>query len=89
MTAAVLPYVVTALVAALALAVWRLVRGPSLPDRVLALDTLYVISIALLILLGIRDDTQLYFEAALVVALLGFVSTVAFAKYLDRGDIVE
>ncbi len=89
MTAAVLPYVVTALVAALALAVWRLVRGPSLPDRVLALDTLYVISIALLVLLGIRDDTQLYFEAALVVALLGFVSTVAFAKYLDRGDIIE
>lgn len=89
MTAAVLPYVVAAFVAALALAVWRLVRGPTLPDRVLALDTLYVNSIALLVLLGIRDDTQLYFEAALVVALLGFVSTVAFAKYLDRGDIIE
>jgi multicomponent K+:H+ antiporter subunit F len=89
MTAAVLPYVVAAFVAALSLAVWRLTRGPTLPDRVLALDTLYMISIALLVLLGIRDDTQLYFEAALVVALLGFVSTVAFAKYLDRGDIIE
>ena len=89
MTAAVLPYVVAAFVAALSLAVWRLVRGPTLPDRVLALDTLYMISIALLVLLGIRDDTQLYFEAALVVALLGFISTVAFAKYLDRGDIIE
>jgi len=68
---------------------YRLARGPMLADRVLALDTLYVNTIALLVLFGIRYDTQTYFEAALVVALLGFVSTIALAKYLARGEIVE
>jgi multicomponent K+:H+ antiporter subunit F len=79
-----------ALVAAAgALCLWRLVRGPSIPDRILALDTLYIDTIALVVLLGLRLHSPLYFEAALLVALLGFVGTVALAKYLLRGDIIE
>lgn len=74
---------------ALALTAWRLLLGPTLPDRVLAIDTLYINIVALAILLGIRFDSQLAFEAGLVIALIGFVSTVALAKYLLRGDIVE
>lgn len=68
---------------------WRLLRGPTLPDRVLALDTLYLTLVALVVLLGLRWQTPLLFEAALIVALLGFVGTVALARYLSRGDVVE
>ena len=75
--------------AAVALNFWRLLRGPSAPDRILALDTLYVNTIALLVLLGIQLSSALYFEAALLIALLGFVGTVALCKYLLRGDVVE
>ncbi len=75
--------------AAVALNFWRLLRGPSAPDRILALDTLYVNTIALLVLLGIRLSSALYFEVALLIALMGFVGTVALCKYLLRGDIVE
>lgn len=75
--------------AAVALNFWRLLRGPSAPDRILALDTLYVNAIALLVLLGIRLSSALYFEVALLIALMGFVGTVALCKYLLRGDIVE
>jgi multicomponent K+:H+ antiporter subunit F len=89
MTATVLPWIVGAFALALALNVYRLARGPALSDRILALDTLYVNAIALLVLLGIAFDTQHYFEAALVVALLGFISTIALAKYIARGDIIE
>jgi multicomponent K+:H+ antiporter subunit F len=89
MTASILPWIIAVFALSLALNVYRLARGPSLPDRILALDTLYVNTIALLVLLGIGFDTQLFFEAALVVALLGFISTVALAKYIARGDIIE
>ncbi|MGF1642388.1 MAG: K+/H+ antiporter subunit F [Thiotrichales bacterium] len=75
--------------AAVALALWRLLRGPSAPDRILALDTLYVNTIALLVLLGIHLSSLLYFEAALLIALMGFVGTVALCKFLLRGDIIE
>ena len=68
---------------------WRLLRGPTSVDRVLALDTLYVSLVALVLLLGMRWHTQLLFEAALIVALLGFVGTVALARYLSRGDVME
>lgn len=68
---------------------WRLLRGPSLPDRILALDTLYINTLALLILLGIYLGSALYFEAALLIAVMGFVGTVAACKYLLRGDIIE
>jgi multicomponent K+:H+ antiporter subunit F len=74
---------------ALLLNLWRVVRGPDLPDRILALDTLYINSIALLVLFGIHLDTAIYFEAALLIAMMGFVGTVAIAKYLLRGDIIE
>ncbi|TLX45631.1 K+/H+ antiporter subunit F [Pseudoalteromonas phenolica] len=73
----------------LLLNLWRLVKGPSVPDRILALDTMYINSIALIILYGLSMGTELYFEAALLIAMLGFVSTVAICKYLLRGDIIE
>lgn len=75
--------------AAVALSFWRLLIGPSAPDRILALDTLYINAIALLILLGLRLDSALYFEAALLIAVIGFVGTLALCKYLLRGDIIE
>ncbi|WP_042146061.1 MULTISPECIES: K+/H+ antiporter subunit F [unclassified Pseudoalteromonas] len=74
---------------ALLLNIWRLIVGPSVPDRILALDTMYINTIALIILYGLQMDTALYFEAALLIAMLGFVSTVAVCKYLLRGDIIE
>ena len=73
----------------LLLNVWRLLIGPSIPDRILALDTMYINTIALIILYGMSSGTTLYFEAALLIAMLGFVSTVAVCKYLLRGDIIE
>jgi len=73
----------------LLLNVWRLLIGPSVPDRILALDTMYINTIALIILYGMSLGTELYFEAALLIAMLGFVSTVAVCKYLLRGDIIE
>lgn len=69
--------------------VYRLVKGPDAPDRVLALDTLYINAIALIILLGITLDTRMYLEAALLIAVMGFVGTVAMAKYLKRGSVIE
>ena len=85
----VIPLCLAMLGAALLLAVARLVRGPSLPDRALALDTLYINAIGLIILYGIWQGTELFFEIALLIAVLGFVSTVAVAKYMLRGDIIE
>lgn len=72
-----------------ALSLTRLLIGPSVPDRILALDTLYVNAIALLVLFGMTQSSMLYFEAALLIALLGFIGTVALSKYLLRGDIME
>ncbi|WP_027069697.1 K+/H+ antiporter subunit F [Novilysobacter defluvii] len=74
---------------AILLAMWRLVRGPTVPDRILALDTLNVTAIAELMLLGIHLRTAVYFEAALIIAMLGFVTTVVLSKYVIRRDIVE
>lgn len=74
---------------ALILTFYRLVKGPSQPDRILALDTLYINSIALLVLTGLYLDSAVYFEAALLIAVMGFVGTVALSKYLLRGDIME
>ncbi|KFF49553.1 MULTISPECIES: K+/H+ antiporter subunit F [Salinicola] len=75
--------------AAIALNFYRAVIGPSLPDRVLAVDTMYMNSIALIVLFGIWVNNKDYFEAALLIAMLGFVSTIAVCKYLLRGDIIE
>jgi multicomponent K+:H+ antiporter subunit F len=74
---------------AMAFALYRLLRGPRAQDRVLALDTLYVNAMLLILIFGIRYATVLYFEAALVIAMLGFVSTVALAKFLLRGEVIE
>ena len=74
---------------ALLLNLYRLLRGPSIPDRILALDTMYINSIALIILYGLLMESPLYFEAALLIAMLDFVSTVAVCKFLLRGDIIE
>jgi multicomponent K+:H+ antiporter subunit F len=67
----------------------RLAAGPTLPDRILALDTLYINAIAFLVVFGVRVESAIYFEAALLIAMMGFVGTVALAKYLLRGDIIE
>jgi len=74
---------------AMLIAFWRLVRGPSLPDRILALDTLNIDAIALLVLYGMQIGSEMYFEAALVIAMLGFFSTLVLSKYILRRDIVE
>ncbi|BAU49017.1 cation:proton antiporter [Sulfurifustis variabilis] len=68
---------------------WRALRGPDLTDRIVALDTLYVNAIALLMVDGIYLGTAVYFEAALLIAMTGFVGTVALCKYILRGDIIE
>ncbi len=75
--------------AALFINLWRLIIGPTLQDRILALDTMYINSIALIVLYGLHEGTSLYFEAALLIAMLGFVSTSALCKYILRGDIIE
>ena len=86
---ALLPWVMAVFALALALAAWRLFRGPSLPDRILALDTLYINALALLVVLGLWLGTKAYFEVAMLIGLLGFVGTVVLAKFVMRGDIVE
>lgn len=85
--AIMIAYVLVGLAFVLSLA--RLVKGPELPDRILALDTLYINTIALLILLGIHLGSAIYFEAALLIAVMGFMGTLALSKYLLRGDIME
>ena len=85
----VIPIAFALIVFALLFSFCRVVIGPDLPDRILALDTLYINTIAILILLGLALDSALYFEAALLIAVMGFVGTVALSKYILRGDIIE
>lgn len=85
----ILPLVTVIVGIALVLNGVRLLMGPSTSDRILALDTLYINSIALIVLLGLYFSSDMYFESALLIAMLGFVSTAALAKYLLRGDIIE
>jgi multicomponent K+:H+ antiporter subunit F len=75
--------------AALLLCVWRALRGPAAEDRVLALDTMSVNAMLLILTLGVRFSTKLYFEAALVIGILGFVATATLAKFLLRGEVIE
>jgi multicomponent K+:H+ antiporter subunit F len=89
MLSIVIPLVFIMVAAAMALNLWRLVLGPALPDRILALDTLTINTIALVLLLDMALNTRVYFEAALVLAMMGFVGTVALAKYVLGGDIIE
>lgn len=74
---------------ALVLVAWRLWRGPEVTDRILALDTLYINAVALVFLLGMMWSTPWLFEAALIIAMLGFVGTVGLARFVTRGDVVE
>ena len=78
-----------AFAAAIALVAIRLALGPSVPDRILALDALYMNMVAITTLLGIRYNSFAYFEAALVIALFGFVATVALARFAARGDVMD
>ena len=71
------------------MAMIRLVVGPDTGDRILALDTMVVNAIGLIVLLGITQGTRIYFEASMIIAMLGFVSTVAYARFVLRGDIIE
>ncbi len=89
MLAIVIPIALTLVAVSVAMCFWRLLKGPTVLDRILALDTLYVNAIALLVLLGIHIGSTLFFEAALLIALMGFIGTVALCKYLMRGDIIE
>jgi multicomponent K+:H+ antiporter subunit F len=85
----VLPWVTAVFAAAMLLNAWRLLRGPGVPDRILALDTLYINALALVVVLGVWQDSKLYFEVAMLIGLLGFIGTVVLAKFVLRGDIVE
>lgn len=89
MLSMVLPWAFGMVSLALLLSLYRLLVGPSVPDRILALDTLYLNTIALLVLFGLLQGNALYFEAALLIAVMGFVGTIALSKYLLRGDIME
>lgn len=74
---------------AMVLCMWRLLVGPDLVDRLLAVDTLAVSAVALIVLAGLASGSALLFEAALLLAMLGFVATVAVARFVTRGDAVE
>lgn len=78
-----------AITASLILTLWRLLRGPDLPDRIMAVDTLYVNGIGLLVLMGIYLENSIYFESALLIAMMGFVGTVAWCKHVIRGNIID
>ncbi len=70
-------------------ALWRLIHGPSAQDRVLALDFMYALGMLTTLTLGIRNSSEMYFEAALLIALTGFVSSLALGKFLLRGEVIE
>lgn len=82
-------FALVCVVLAMLLCTVRLLIGPSAQDRVLALDTLWMCTMLLALVLGIRYGSQVYFDAALLIALLGFVSTIALAKFLMRGEVIE
>ncbi|WP_448501707.1 K+/H+ antiporter subunit F [Sphingomonas sp.] len=89
MIEAAIVYGFACLALALALNLWRLLRGPALADRIVALDTMVINAIGLIVLIGIATASDTYFEAALLLAMVGFVGTVAYCKFILRGDIVE
>ena len=74
---------------AMTCATFRILWGPSAQDRIVGFDSLYVSGMLLLLVFGIGSGSTFYFEAALIIALLGFVSTVALAKFLLRGEVIE
>lgn len=86
---AALTYAQVALAAAACLATWRTLRGPRAQDRVLGLDTIYVTVMLLFVVTGMRIGAPFFFEAAMIIGVLGFVATIALAKFLIRGEIIE
>ncbi|ACP26715.1 multiple resistance and pH regulation protein F [Sinorhizobium fredii NGR234] len=74
---------------AMAFALYRIIKGPRAQDRILGLDTLYINAMLMLLAFGIRTANTIYFETALIIALIGFVSSIAFAKFLMRGEVIE
>jgi multicomponent K+:H+ antiporter subunit F len=85
----VTPIAASMLGVAMLLNLWRILRGPTITDRIIGLDTLYINTIALLAVIDIWLDTEIYLEAAVLIAMMGFVGTLALCKYLLRGDIIE
>ena len=74
---------------ALLMNLWKIITAEGVGDRVLALDTMVINTVAILVLLGINEGTEVYFEAKMVIAMLGFISTVAYARFMLRGNIIE
>ncbi|APG85949.1 K+/H+ antiporter subunit F [Sinorhizobium americanum] len=74
---------------AMAFALYRMIKGPRAQDRILGLDTLYMNAMLMLLAFGVRTANSIYFETALIIALIGFVSSIAFAKFLMRGEVIE
>lgn len=89
MIGAALMFAFACVLVGLVLTLFRMLAGPTRSDRILALDTMVINAIALIILFGIHQASTTYFEAALLLAMVGFVGTVAYCKFLLRGDIVE
>lgn len=74
---------------ALLMNLWKVMFGTTMADRILALDTMFINAIALMVLYGLALGTEIFFEAAMLIAMLGFVSTVAYARFILRGNIIE
>jgi multicomponent K+:H+ antiporter subunit F len=89
MIATACAFAIVAISVSVLLNVYRLIAGPDVTDRILALDTMVINAIGLIVLAGILLATTMYFEAALLFAMVGFVSTVAFCKFLLRGNVIE
>ena len=93
MSARILEVGLTAALVLLAIALvctaFRIVRGPRAQDRVLGMDALYLNGMLIAVVYGIRAGSDLYFEAALIIGMLGFAATVALAKFLMRGEVIE
>ena len=89
MMTAALVFAIACFAAGLPVTLWRIVHGPGAADRILALDTMVINVIALVLLYGIWISNAVYFEAALLIAMVGFVSTVAYCRFILRGDIIE
>jgi multicomponent K+:H+ antiporter subunit F len=68
---------------------WVVIRAPKVADRILALDTMVINAISLIILYGVAYGTEVYFEAAMLIAMVGFISTVSYCRYILRGNIIE
>ncbi|MTH63548.1 K+/H+ antiporter subunit F [Paracoccus shanxieyensis] len=84
-----LTYAQIAMIIALGLSCWRMLRGPRAQDRVLAMDTMYIQCMLLFLLIGMGSGNVFFFESALVIGVLGFVTTVCAAKFLMRGEVIE